>query len=95
MPRRKRHYLSGMPYHVVQRGNNREACFFAEQDYQLFYLDLLCEYSERYDVLVHADVLMTNHFHLLLTPQYEDSISRLMKAQGSRYAFYMNNPWCI
>lgn len=27
MPRRPRLYLPGMPYHLVQRGNNREACF--------------------------------------------------------------------
>ncbi len=30
MPRRARMYLSGLPYHVVQRGNNREVCFTKE-----------------------------------------------------------------
>jgi putative transposase len=32
-------YLSGLPYHVIQRGNNREACFLEAENYQ-FYLDL-------------------------------------------------------
>ena len=89
MPRRKRMYISGLPYHLVQRGNNREACFYGDLDYQL-YLELLQEYGQRYGVYVHAYVLMTNHVHLLMTPDSEDSISRLMKALGSRYAFYMN-----
>lgn len=89
MPRRKRMYVAGFPYHLVQRGNNREACFYGDADYQL-YLALLQEYSERYGVDVHAYVLMTNHVHLLMTPDSEDSISRLMKVLGSRYAFYMN-----
>ena len=92
MPRKKRMYIAGFPYHIVQRGNNREACFYAEDDYWL-YLELLQDYSARYGVQVHAYVLMTNHYHLLLTPESEDSISRLMKAQGSRYAFYMNKKY--
>jgi len=89
MPRRARMYISGMPYHIVQRGNNREACFYCDEDYQL-YLELLQDYSQRYDVQIHAYVLMTNHYHLLATPKEPDSISRMMKAQGSRYAFYTN-----
>ncbi len=89
MPRKARVYLPDMPYHVVQRGNNREACFYCEDDYQL-YLELLKEYSVRYGVSVHAYVLMTNHYHLLLTPRESDSISRLMQALGSRYGFFMN-----
>ena len=46
-------YMAGMPYHVVQRGNNREACFFEVEDCQL-YLDLLATLSQRYHVQVHA-----------------------------------------
>ncbi len=49
MPRRTRVYIGGMPAPIVQRGNNREACFFAEQDYQ-FYLECLGESLRRYDV---------------------------------------------
>ena len=33
MPRRSRIHLDGVPLHIVQRGHNREPCFFAEDDY--------------------------------------------------------------
>lgn len=37
MPRRARLALPGVPLHLIQRGNNRQACFFADEDYR-FYL---------------------------------------------------------
>ena len=60
MPRRPRLKLAGIPVHVIQRGNNRDACFFAEDDFQ-FYLDHLGEACQKYAVELHAYVLMTNH----------------------------------
>ena len=92
MPRRSRMYISGLPYHLVQRGNNREACFFEPEDYQ-FYAFLLEENLTRYGVHLHAYVLMTNHVHLLLTLDHEDSISRLTRTLGSRFAQYMNKKY--
>ncbi len=68
MPRKPRMYLPDIPAHIVQRGNNREPCFFAEDDYQ-FYLDRLGKALKRYQVKLHAYVLMTNHVHLLMTPE--------------------------
>ncbi len=62
MPRKARMYLPDVPCHVIQRGNNRDVCFFAEQDYQ-FYLECLASASRRFHVAVHAYVLMTNHVH--------------------------------
>ena len=92
MPRRARMYISGFPYHVVQRGNNREACFFEIEDYQ-FYLDLLQQLLFRYGVHLHAYVLMTNHVHLLMTPEEKDSISNMTRVLGSRFAQYMNKKY--
>jgi putative transposase len=89
MPRRARMYLPGMPYHVVQRGNNREACFIEPENYQ-FYLQLWQEIANRYDVRVHAYVLMTNHIHFLATPESESGLSNTLKVVGSRYAQYIN-----
>ena len=68
MPRKPRMYLAGVPGHVVQRGNNRPACFFTDDD-NAFYREVLADACRRYRVGVHAYVLMTNHVHLLLTPQ--------------------------
>ena len=89
MPRRARMYVAGLPYHIVQRGNNREVCFIEPANYQ-FYLELWRQVVRRYVVAVHAYCLMTNHVHFLVTPQRDSSISDTMKVVGSRYAQYMN-----
>ena len=36
MPRRVRLVLPGTSIHIIQRGNNRQACFFADEDYQVY-----------------------------------------------------------
>ena len=89
MPRRERMYVAGLPYHIVQRGNNREACFIEPENYQ-FYLELWRQMAGRYGVSVHAYCLMTNHVHFLATPTQNDSISNAVKVVGSRYAQYIN-----
>jgi putative transposase len=67
MPRRSRILLPDCPLHIVQRGINREPCFFAEEDYQC-YLHWLGEAARDCGCAIRAYVLMTNHVHLLLTP---------------------------
>lgn len=89
MPRQPRQYLPGMPCHVIQRGNNRSPCFYRPGDYTV-YLDWLAEAAAKYGCTTHAFVLMTNHVHLLLTPEREDSISRVMQSLGRRYVCYIN-----
>ncbi|MEA3469019.1 MAG: transposase [Thermodesulfobacteriota bacterium] len=90
MPRRSRIIVPGIPLHIIQRGNNRQSCFFSEEDY-LFYLDWLEEYSKSTGCFVHAYTLMTNH--LLLTPQKADSAGSLMKNLGQRYVQYINRTY--
>jgi putative transposase len=81
--------VPGLPVHVVQRGNNRQAVFFADSDYRL-YLDSLCSAAARDDCVVHAYVLMTNHVHLLVTPGTAQSLSQFMQSVGRRYVRYIN-----
>lgn len=92
MPRRARLRLAGLPLHIIQRGNNRSACFFADEDY-LLYLHHLDELSRKFRCAVHAYVLMTNHVHLLLTPARQDGPSLLMKHLGQRYVQYVNRSY--
>ncbi len=92
MPRRARLAIPGLPWHIIQRGNNRTACFYAEQDYRR-YLDVLREMAEKFECAVHAYVLMTNHVHLLLTPSRKDSAGLLMKHLGQRYVQYINRSY--
>ena len=83
MPRRKRLQVAGLPLHIIQRGNNRQACFFADEDYQC-YLNWLKAYAESTGCLAHAYVLMTNHVPLLISVDRADSAGALMKALGRR-----------
>ena len=92
MPRRARLALAGIPWHIIQRGNNRAVCFHAEDDYQ-FYLHYLKTFADQFGCAVHAYVLMTNHVHLLLTPEREDSAALLMKHLGQRYVQYINRSY--
>ena len=92
MPRKPRFILPGIPQHVIQRGNNREPCFFAEQDYHR-YIDELRRSAEKCACRIHAYVLMTNHVHLLVTPMSEHAIGEMMQALGRRYVFYVNRAY--
>ena len=58
MPRRPRIALAGLPLHIIQRGNNRSACFFCDDNHAA-YLYWLRRYAARFRVRVHAYVLMT------------------------------------
>lgn len=92
MPRKPRVYLPDIPVHVIQRGNNRTACFFAEGDYR-YYLRVLDEARQKYEVAIHAYILMTNHVHLLMTPADAGGISRLMQSVGRCYVQYINTTY--
>lgn len=89
MPRKPRFFLSGLPVHIVQRGRSREPVFFEEGDYTA-YLDGLREGALRYGCAIHAYVLMTNHVHVLATPDAKDGITRMMQYVGRRYVPYVN-----
>jgi len=92
MPRLPRFVLPGQPQHVIQRGNNRCPIFNAEKDYRRFhyYLQDACA---RHDCHIHAYVFMTNHIHLLLTPNKENSIAKAMQSLGRRYVQYFNTSY--
>lgn len=89
MARAPRLDLPGIPQHVVQRGNDRQACFADSQDHAN-YRDTLGELAAEYGVAIHAYVLMGNHVHLLATPLAKGSIPATMQALGARYVRYFN-----
>ena len=86
MPRHARYRLDGYPFHIVHRGNNRGACFVDDFD-RRFYLELLEEFTVEDRCDMHAFVLMTNHVHLLVTPESADPVRAGMVPHP---AFY---PW--
>lgn len=89
MARQPRFVLPGQPQHVIQRGNNRQDIFRAEEDYT-FCLEKTEEAANKHQCDIHAYVLMTNHVHLLVTPHLENSISKMMQMIGRYYVQYFN-----
>jgi putative transposase len=92
VPRQPRLDLPGVAQHIVQRGNDRQPCFFADID-RMRYLHDLRELSLKLGIAVHAYVLMTNHVHLLLTSQGAGATSTLMQSLGRRYVRYINDQY--
>ena len=69
MARKLRVQYPGAMYHVMNRGDRREAIFTDAEDRKRF-LQTLGEACERTCWQVHAYCLLTNHFHLVIeTPQ--------------------------
>ncbi len=92
MARLPRLSLASIPQHVIQLGNNRQACFYADEDYR-FYLECLGESARKYRVSVHAYVLMTHH-----VPYGDDATSaagtrRVLQTLGRRYVRYINHAY--
>jgi putative transposase len=92
MPRRARIVIPGLPLHVVQRGNNKQACFFDDDD-RRFYLHHLSRLSKQCACEVHAFCLMTNHVHLLITPLKVHSAAKLMRRLDLLYTQYANRKY--
>jgi putative transposase len=89
MARLPRFVLPGYPQHVIQRGNNRQQILVEESDYWFLWEKLLAA-KEKFQCDIHAYTLMSNHFHLLLTPWQEDGIAKLMQYVGRYYVQHFN-----
>ena len=92
MPRHARFLMPGVPVHVIQRGHNRSACFFHENDY-VYYLDQLAAQAKQFECAVHSYCLMTNHVHVLLTPETAQGCALMMKNVAQRYAQHVNRTY--
>jgi putative transposase len=89
MPRRARIQLDGVPLHIVQRGHNREPCFFSEEDYasDLHWRGKALGEAE---CALHAYVLMTHHVPLLVTPKKAAAVPKLIMSLGRRHVQYIH-----
>lgn len=89
MARQPRLTVPGYPHHIILRGNNRQAIVLDDADRRRL-LDGLGEQAALAQVAVNAYVLMSNHLHLLLTPETAEGIPRLMQALGRNYVQAFN-----
>jgi REP element-mobilizing transposase RayT len=91
MGRGRRIAYPGAFFHCINRGNQREAIYRDDGDYQ-FMLECLEEVSTRYGAKIHGYCLVPNHFHLLIQQQ-ENSISTIMRSLTTRYAVQFNQKY--
>jgi len=80
--------FNGALYHITSRGNERREIFLDEKDRANF-LSILADYHDRYGILIHAYVLMDNHYHLILkTPK--GNLLKVMHGLNGSYTGYFN-----
>ena len=92
MARLPRYVLPGQPQHIIQRGNNRQVIFTCDEDFQ-FFRDAVVHASEQHGLAIHAYVWMSNHIHLLATPDSELGISKVFQSVGRKYVQYFNRTY--
>jgi len=77
MPRPIRIEYPNAFYHVMNRGRGRQNIFHS-QNYFVSFLNCLSEANKKFDIVIHAYCLMSNHYHLIIeTPQ--GNLSRAMR----------------
>jgi putative transposase len=89
MSRLARVVIPGLPHHVTQRGNRREAIFFENGDHEI-YIDMLAEQTLKAGVEVWAYCLMPNHVHLILKPTHSDDLGHAVGEAHRRYTNFIN-----
>lgn len=90
MARIARIIAPGVPHHVTQRGNRRQATFFSDEDYQA-YLALMAHWCGKYQVQIWAWCLMPNHVHLVAVPETDQGLTRAIGEAHRRYTLRVNS----
>lgn len=89
MPRHARAIVTDIPYHIINRGNNKETIFLTNKDYKYF-LNLIKEAKNKYICKIYSYIIMSNHFHLLLQVFNPENLAKFMKYISQKYAQYFN-----
>lgn len=92
MPRPLRITIPNLPFHVLNRGNNRQIVFQEEEDFAYF-LKLLKRYKKELKFKLYHFCLMPNHIHFLMEPTIEGSLSKIMLGLTLAYTWYFNKKY--
>ncbi len=88
MARPLRIEFRGALYHVTSRGDGREDIYLTDKD-RVQYLDVLAQVCDRFNWVLHAYCLMSNHYHLLVeTP--DGNLSQGMRQLNGVYTQHFN-----
>lgn len=92
MGRLPRITVANVPYHVLNRGNNKQLVFRDGGDY-LYYLTLIERYKEKISFKLYHFSLMPNHIHFLMEPIKDGDISEIMQRLTTAYTSYYNDKY--
>lgn len=84
MPRQARLILDNVCYHIITRGNQKQAIFKDENDCRAYYKFLL-KYKDRYKFKLYGWCLMNNHVHMVMESSF---LSKTMHGINLSYAQY-------
>lgn len=89
MARMARLVVAGEPHHVTQRGNRRQKVFFKPEDKET-YLRILGVQARLFGMQVWAYCLMDNHVHLIVVPEREGSLTKVISETHELYTRMIN-----
>ena len=92
MPRLPRVVVPGLPHHVTQRGNQKCDIYLDKEDRQV-YLQITRSRCQQRGIEIHAYCLMSNHVHLVVTPDQQDSLSKGLRDSHGLYALFFNRKY--
>ena len=81
--------VSGLPHHVIQRGNRRQKVFFNDDD-RKEYLKILEGQTKEYHISIWAYCLMENHVHLIVVPSQPGDLAKAIGETHKRYTRMIN-----
>ena len=89
MARPLRITVPNLPFHVLERGNNRQVVFRQEADF-VYFLNLLRRYKKELRFKLYHFCLMPNHLHLVLESAIEGDLPKIMMRLTLAYSSYFN-----
>lgn len=92
MARPLRITIPNLPFHILNRGNNRQIIFREEEDY-LYFLKLIKRYKKELKFKLCHLCLMPNHIHFIIEPTVEGSLSKIMMRLTLAYSSYFNKKY--
>lgn len=92
MVRTARYIIENACYHVVNRGNQKQAVFFEEEDY-VKYLCILKHYKRKYGFFLYAYCLMPNHIHLIIGIKGTEGMAKFMQGLTQTYTIWFNKKY--
>ena len=89
MPRALRITIPNLPFHILNRGNNRQEIFLDEEDFNYF-IALLKRFKKELKFKLYHFCLMSNHTHFVMEPTVDGSLPKIMQKLTLANTRYFN-----